>query len=185
MFSRKLSNNALLHGPNSFLLAFSGAFYYVKMSAFTPKLQYTLHPLLEVLLSQNRSMLSSYHSFHNIAISKGLTRVGEYDFQTDIKVLTTRARDGHFSFSGDATQLFYFERKAAVVSISSDGLALPQIYVSGEEALFKHGPLQVCRACRLTQIIRRARPTLEDECPQTVSTVAILESQSGLGCRQC
>jgi hypothetical protein len=61
-----------------------------------------------------------------------LTRAGEYDFQTDITALTTRARDGHFSFTGDATELFVFERTAALVSISSDGLALPQIYAFGE-----------------------------------------------------
>lgn len=107
-----------------------------------------------------------------------LTRVGEYDFQTDIKALTTRARDGHFSFSGDATQLFFFERKATVVSISSDGLALPQIYVFGELTPLKDAPLHSCRARRfapaVNQIIPCARATLEEECAvRAVSTVCV------------
>ena len=64
-----------------------------------------------------------------------LTDVGEYGFQTDIRALTVQARDGHFAFSGDATELFFFLRKTAVVSVSSDGLALPQIYALGEYRL--------------------------------------------------
>ena len=64
-----------------------------------------------------------------------LTYIGEYDFQTDIKALTVQARDGHFAFSGDATELFFFLRKTPVVSVSSDGLALPQIYALGEYKL--------------------------------------------------
>ena len=61
-----------------------------------------------------------------------LTYAGEYDFQTDITALTVLARDGHFTFSGDATQLFVFKRRTAVVSVSTDGSALPQIYALGE-----------------------------------------------------
>lgn len=94
---------------------------------------YNAHDILfrggSVSNSEHALQLLIILQFHPI---QRLTRVGEYDFQTDIKALTTRARDGHLSFNGDATQLFFFERNVAVVSISPDGLALPQIYAFGE-----------------------------------------------------
>jgi hypothetical protein len=72
---------------------------------------------------------SKYDASHQ---STRLTDAGEYDFQTDITALTALARDGHFTFSGDATQLFIFKRRTPVVSVSMDGTTLPQIYAVGE-----------------------------------------------------
>ena len=102
------------------------------MSASILNLKFTLYALLEASAVSKCQIALQLPITSKIRPLQRLTYAGEYDFQTDITALTTRARDGHFSFSGDATQLFFFKRKTAVVSISSDGSALPQIYVLGE-----------------------------------------------------
>lgn len=64
-----------------------------------------------------------------------LTRVekgsyaSEYDFALDLWNLTLQARDGHFSYFPDILSVFQFKRQTELVSLSSDGQALPQIYV--------------------------------------------------------
>jgi len=52
----------------------------------------------------------------------------EYDFQLDIYNVINSAYDGHFSYWPDITQVMGFGRELAVVSLSSDGLTLPEVY---------------------------------------------------------
>lgn len=60
-----------------------------------------------------------------------LTLLGEYDFQLDIEALLVSARDGHLSYNGDVTEIFVFARQLPLVSISLDGLQMPEIYAQG------------------------------------------------------
>lgn len=58
---------------------------------------------------------------------------GEYDFQLDISALLLSARDGHLVWLGNvAFGIFKFKRQFDLVSVSSDGAELPQIYVAGK-----------------------------------------------------
>lgn len=85
-----------------------------------------------------------------------LTCVGEYDFQMDIRALITRARDGHFVFNGDATQIFFFERQISLVSISSDGFALPQVYIFGKQFLFWRAPLDLFLPSEIPEVVNKS-----------------------------
>ncbi|KAI9831923.1 MAG: hypothetical protein M1819_004645 [Sarea resinae] len=54
----------------------------------------------------------------------------EYAFQMDLYNLFVGAHDGHFTFVGDAVgSAFSFMRGLEIVSVSSDGQQLPQVYV--------------------------------------------------------
>lgn len=57
----------------------------------------------------------------------------EYTFQEDLYQVFAPAHDGHFVLYPDAlTKAFEWGRQLALVSISSDGKELPEIYVYGE-----------------------------------------------------
>jgi hypothetical protein len=58
----------------------------------------------------------------------------EYDFQLDIYMIYTAAHDGHFSFRGDVFRPFRFQNDlvADLVSVSTDGKALPKLYHRSE-----------------------------------------------------
>lgn len=55
----------------------------------------------------------------------------EYDFQADLLELVTSVRDGHFNYYPNGfLDIFGFETELSAISISTDGLELPQIFVS-------------------------------------------------------
>ena len=53
---------------------------------------------------------------------------GEYAFQLDIANLLSAANDGHLAYQGDALDKITFLRAVALVSVSSDGKQLPQLW---------------------------------------------------------
>ncbi|KAL2436556.1 hypothetical protein ABEF95_012014 [Exophiala dermatitidis] len=58
---------------------------------------------------------------------------GEYAFQTDLYSLFLSARDGHFSFIPDLLSVGAFKiPDAALVSVSSDGLQIPRVYLRSD-----------------------------------------------------
>jgi hypothetical protein len=63
----------------------------------------------------------------------------EIDFQTNLTSLIGQAHDGHLLFLADALNVFTYAREGigSLVSISSDGTSLPQVYVFG----IHNGPL--------------------------------------------
>lgn len=65
-------------------------------------------------------------------------RKGEYkselEFQQDIVYTLQQAFDGHLYWSGDILKVFTFELDFdGLVSFSSDGIQLPEVYFFGEE----------------------------------------------------
>lgn len=71
---------------------------------------------------------------------KNGTYANEYEFQEDLYRVFAAAHDGHFVVYSDLlTKVFEWRRKRSLVSISSDGVELPKIYLYGEFAclLFK------------------------------------------------
>jgi hypothetical protein len=64
----------------------------------------------------------------------------EYTFQEDLYQVFAPAHDGHFVLYPDAlTEAFEWGRQLALVSISSDGKELPEIYVYGESCSLLFG----------------------------------------------
>ena len=53
----------------------------------------------------------------------------EYDFQNAIQALLFSAHDGHLGFEGDAVGVFTFQRAVSLVSLSKDGLQIPEVYL--------------------------------------------------------
>ena len=53
----------------------------------------------------------------------------EYDFQLDLMNLVMSAKDEHFNYYPDITQIFAFMRSNNLFSISTDGQALPEVYM--------------------------------------------------------
>lgn len=57
----------------------------------------------------------------------------EYEFQQDLYQVFTPAHDGHFIVYPDLlTAAFEWRRRRSLVSISSDGVEVPKIYLYGE-----------------------------------------------------
>jgi hypothetical protein len=58
----------------------------------------------------------------------------EYVFQSDLNELAISTHDGHFNLMLDALGVFTFRREAigGIVSLSSNGEALPEPYVQGK-----------------------------------------------------
>ena len=52
----------------------------------------------------------------------------EYDFQLALYSLLTKARDGHLNYPIDIVTVFSFHRPMDLLSLSVDGISLPQIY---------------------------------------------------------
>lgn len=71
---------------------------------------------------------------HDIELKlKGDGYQNEFDFLTDLYLLANvRPRDSHFSSVNVLLDLFTFRSGADFVSISRDGVALPEIFVQGE-----------------------------------------------------
>ena len=62
---------------------------------------------------------------------------GEYDFQLDLWDTLNSAHDGHLSWKGDALDsVLKYEVGWDVVSVSSDGKALPSVYLLGKSSFF-------------------------------------------------
>lgn len=55
----------------------------------------------------------------------------EIDFAIDLWNLTMKSRDNHLVFLPDIAQVFLFQRPVRLLSLSTDGQALPQVYVKG------------------------------------------------------
>lgn len=53
---------------------------------------------------------------------------GEYQLQSEILNLLSKAHDGHLSYNPDILSVFSFSRFKGVISLSSDGVALPEIF---------------------------------------------------------
>ena len=61
--------------------------------------------------------------------------MNQYDFDFDIKYLISRANDGHLSVGLCSLEIMHFEHGVPLVSISTDGVQLPQIYAYCEFSL--------------------------------------------------
>ena len=55
----------------------------------------------------------------------------EDDFQLDIAAVLLLARDGHLTYIGDALGIFAFQKDFSLVSVSSDGKRLPEVFYTG------------------------------------------------------
>ena len=56
----------------------------------------------------------------------------QYQFDTDLNNLITSAYDGHLALGVCSYSSFYFTSPAALVSISTNGTALPEVYIESE-----------------------------------------------------
>jgi hypothetical protein len=52
----------------------------------------------------------------------------QYDFDSDLRYLVSRANDGHLGLELCSLSVMHFEHGVPLVSLSRDGLELPQIY---------------------------------------------------------
>lgn len=59
-----------------------------------------------------------------------------WDFEHDLRQLVNSAHDAHLSLQLCSTVLFRFSNSIPLVSVSRDGLELPQIYSLGTSLLF-------------------------------------------------
>jgi hypothetical protein len=75
---------------------------------------------IEAELDKIKGSLSSFNS--------------EYAVQLAIQNITVRTGNFHFNYSPDILQVFQFRRQFNVASISSDGKALPKLYVAEDVA---------------------------------------------------
>lgn len=81
-------------------------------------------------------LLPGVDLFGGLARIESLVRAGgyssEYDFELDLYTLVLYAHDGHLDYNPDIFGgVFRFLRTQSVVSISKDGLELPEIYLLG------------------------------------------------------
>lgn len=67
----------------------------------------------------------------------------EYALQLAIQNVTVRTGNFHFNYSPDILQIFQFQREFNVASISSDGKALPKLYVHDDVELLASGNTRV------------------------------------------
>lgn len=66
-------------------------------------------------------------------LEKGGVYANEYEFQQDLYQVFTPAHDGHFVVYPDLlTAAFEWRRQRSLVSISSDGVEVPKIYLYGK-----------------------------------------------------
>ena len=56
----------------------------------------------------------------------------EYDLQLDIYNIINSAHDEHFNYYPDIVYVLNFEREHSLLSISKDGLSLPEVYVDSD-----------------------------------------------------
>lgn len=56
----------------------------------------------------------------------------QYEFDTELKALSVSAYQGHFSVTLCSMSLFIFENSVPLVSISSNGTSLPEVYTKGK-----------------------------------------------------
>ncbi|KAK3716553.1 hypothetical protein LTR37_006449 [Vermiconidia calcicola] len=93
-----------------------------------------------VALDYNQKSLEHYRAMRaTVDLEGGLDEIAntlqdggysnEYDLQLDIYKLMVSAHDGHLNFNPDIKSVFYFMRENNLVSVSKDGLALPEVYL--------------------------------------------------------
>jgi hypothetical protein len=63
----------------------------------------------------------------------------QYEFDQAIDQLLATSNDGHLSIDTCSPQIFSFEVDLPVVSISTDGVKIPQIYASEDARLLNSG----------------------------------------------
>lgn len=67
----------------------------------------------------------------------------QYEFDKAIKVLLATANDGHLGIETCSLQVFEFSLDLPVVSISTDGVEIPQIYAAADAKLLNSGFIAV------------------------------------------
>jgi hypothetical protein len=89
----------------------------------------------------------------------------EYEYQLEISALFVGGQDFHLRWSSDIQEVLTFSRKAGLlVSISKDGVSLPQVYLAGD----------VAQAKNATDPLSKISPI------QTINGVDVVEYLEGL-----
>lgn len=70
-----------------------------------------------------------------IQLAKANSYASHYAFESAINNLIAQANDGHLSINGLCTQNFIFQRPQGLVSLSEDGVELPQLYIDSDARL--------------------------------------------------
>ena len=74
------------------------------------------------------------------------TYANEYAFQADLFRTFNLAHDGHFRFFPDLlTSALRFSKNTALVSVSLNGTALPELYIQGQLPSHKYERLLILR----------------------------------------
>ena len=60
----------------------------------------------------------------------------EYDFEVALQQLIYATHDAHIALTGGALNVFTFGSPLRIVSVSSDGIALPEIFVLGQSSCY-------------------------------------------------
>ncbi|KZZ87784.1 hypothetical protein AAL_08287 [Moelleriella libera RCEF 2490] len=102
--------------------------------------QTTLEPLKNPPSTYVGSPVDVLGGLDKIAAKLG-TYTSQFDFDSDIKSLVKTANDGHFSVKLCSTEVYRFSRPVSIVSVSvsKDGLELPELYTGSDAALLGGG----------------------------------------------
>ncbi|KAK3949204.1 hypothetical protein QBC32DRAFT_400400 [Pseudoneurospora amorphoporcata] len=98
---------------------------YLKHVQFQSTLDSLKHPP-PGYITPSIDLLKGFSKIRNKAVSN--TYKSQYEFDNAIKSLIHRANEGHLEIHLCSHQVFRFHRSPPLVSISSDGLELPNIY---------------------------------------------------------
>lgn len=90
-------------------------------------------------------LMSELQQLRGKVSSGGFT--SEIEFERNISAILGKAQDGHLSFQLDGLNTFEYYRNYQLVSVSSDGMETPKIYVYGKSSIISCTP-QAYESCR-------------------------------------
>ncbi len=94
--------------------------------------KYLLHVIVNMLgppadyISTSVDLIGGLEMIRKRAVDQFYTN--QYDFDWDVNYLISRANDGHLTVGLCALEVFHFEHGVPLVSVSEDGLQIPEIY---------------------------------------------------------
>ncbi|KAL8932771.1 MAG: hypothetical protein Q9216_006686, partial [Gyalolechia sp. 2 TL-2023] len=133
LFTAESAHNCLISIPFNATVATNFLSYYKDTLQFQSTLSYLSNPPL-TYNQPSVDLLGGLDAIQQ-AVNSGAYS-NEYDFEAAVQKLVYSAHDAHLILYAGALSVFTFGAPVSIVSVSSDGIAYPEIYILGTSLLF-------------------------------------------------
>ena len=129
LFTAELAHDCLISTPFNATVATQFLSYYKDTLQFQSTLAYLKNPP-STYKQPSLDLLGGLDSIQR-AVDTGLYK-NEYDFEAAVQKIVYATHDAHISLYAGALSVFTFGAPVSIVSVSTDGIAYPKVFILGK-----------------------------------------------------